>query len=105
MERLYWKTDKEKIEQFIKEIPSKYLLGRFRSTGKIPFRDLPGKIHAWDLKTTINWRGYTFSVSRKTLKKEMRVREERGEIQYTRLSIHTWNAKYKIVKSCKNSNK
>lgn len=95
---LFWKTDKDKIQQILNKIPSKYLLGRFRDTSKqmsLTNWVLPRETHSWDFKTTINYDGYTFSVSRKTLKQEIRKRED---IKLVRLNIFSWRTKYMIEK-------
>lgn len=46
-------------------MPSKYLLGRYRASGFSKGNNRASK------KTIVNWKGYTFSVSRKTLYKEL----------------------------------
>jgi len=95
---LFWKTDKDKIQQILNKIPSKYLLGRFRDTSKqmsLTNWVFPKETHSWDFNTTINYDGYTFSVSRKTLKQEIR---KRDDIKLIRLDIHSWRTKYIIEK-------
>jgi len=102
---LFWKTDKDKIKQILNEIPSKYLLGRFRDTSKqmkISYFVIPSETHSWDVTTRINYGGYTFSVSRKTLKQEI---SKRDDIKLVRLSIFSERTKYIIEKPKKKKRK
>lgn len=102
---LFWETDKDKIKQILNKIPSKYLLGRFRDTSKqmsLTNWCFPNETHSWDFKTTINYDGYTFSVSRKTLKQEIRKRED---IKLVRLNIFSWQTKYIIENPNKKKHK
>jgi len=93
LEKIFWKNDKERIKQFIKEIPSKYLLGRYRSSKKLSIDGFDSSPHVWSL-VTVNWKGFTFSVSRKTLQKEL---WERKDIKLIRLNPYSWNSKYFVI--------
>lgn len=96
MKELFWKTDKDKIIEIVNKIPSKYLLGRFRDTShqmKLYNFVFPKKSHAGDFETTINYGGYTFSVTRQILKNEIR---KRNDIKLVRLDPCSERTKYII---------
>lgn len=67
--RLYWKDNKEKIMELISDMPTKYLIGRINECKRNCDYGLD------HVKATrivrVNWRGYTFTVSQKTLDNEL----------------------------------
>lgn len=67
--RLYWKDNKEKIMELISDLPTKYLIGRINECK----RNCDYSVD--HVKATrivrVNWRGYTFTVSQKTLDDEL----------------------------------
>lgn len=67
--RLYWSIDKEKIKHILSRVNVKYLMGLIRQF-ILPYDD-------WDIITTedlrifIRYDGYQFTVSEKTIIKEL----------------------------------
>ena len=71
--RLYWNTDKEKIKHILSRVNVKYLRGLIRQF-IIPYNDWD-TIAAKDLRLFIRYDGYQFTVSEKTVIKELYRRE------------------------------
>lgn len=67
--RLYWSTDKEKIKHILSRVNVKYLRGLIRQF-IIPDNDWD-TIAAKDLRLFIRYDGYQFTVSKKTVIKEL----------------------------------
>jgi len=69
--RLYWKTDKEQINNILQRIPDKYLISLIKQTRAIDYPNEKSLVYA-------NYDGCRFKVSAKSLKKES-VRRGLGE--------------------------
>lgn len=72
--RLYWNTDKEKIKHILSRVNVKYLRGLIRRF-MIPYNDRD-TIARNDLRLFIRYDGYQFTVSEKTIIKELYRRGE-----------------------------
>ena len=67
--RLYWNTDKEKIKHILSRVNVKYLKGLIRQF-ILPHNDYD-TIALKDLRLFIRYDGYQFTVSEKTIIKEL----------------------------------
>ena len=67
--RLYWSTDKEKIKHILSRVNVKYLRGLIRQF-ILPYSDYD-TIAVKDLRLFIRYDGYQFTVSEKTVIKEL----------------------------------
>ena len=66
--RLYWKDNKEKIMELISDLPTKYLIGRINTCKRDEYAYKTLKEHRI---VVVNWKGYTFLASQKTLEDEL----------------------------------
>ena len=66
--RLYWKDNKEKIKELISDLPTKYIIGRINSCKRADSAFDTLKEHRI---VKVNWKGYTFLASQKTLEDEL----------------------------------
>ena len=90
LKRLYWKTDSEKIIELLETLPTKYLIGRINTCK----RDM-GCEKKDSRIVVINWKGFTFTASQKTLENELLTEKRRYEI-YCR-----WNFDNPIGRICR----
>jgi hypothetical protein len=90
LKRLYWKTDSEKIKELISTLPTKYLIGRINKCK----REVAGDRKERRI-VTVNWKGYTFLTSQKTLEDELLCGNRNNEI-YGR-----WNFDNPIGRICR----
>ena len=72
--RLYWKDNKEKIMELISDLPTKYLIGRINTCKRDDYAYETLKEHRI---VTVNWKGYTFLASQKTLEDELWINKKR----------------------------
>lgn len=86
MVQLFWKTDRELLQQLVKDLPSKYILGRYRAATR-SFHRNPS--------VTIVWKGYTFSISQKALKRELFQRKDIELYYFTKQ--HLSDVKYFVT--------
>jgi hypothetical protein len=92
LKKLYWKTDSEKIKELISTLPTKYLIGRINTCK----RDCNMNCKKKDSRiVVINWKGFTFTASQKTLENELLCANRRSEI-YCR-----WNFDNPIGRICR----
>lgn len=75
LKRLYWKTDSEKIKELISTLPTKYLIGRINTCKRNVCAD--EKVNRI---VPINWKGFTFTASQKTLEDELFRTNRKDEI-------------------------
>lgn len=112
--RLYWKSDKEQIMQIMHHLNIKYLLSLYK---KAIHKEHDEAAWTWDYPTEddmkiayisvyqmVNYDGYQFQASVKTLKDELKRREEIGEVipvNYTLPNGRTFKMKWQINKNLK----
>lgn len=72
--RIYWKDNKEKIMELISDLPTKYLIGRINTCKRDYYAYKTLKEHRI---VAVNWRGYRFLASQKTLENELWVNKKR----------------------------
>lgn len=112
--RLYWKSDKEQIMQIMHHLNIKYLLSLYK---KAIHKEHDEAAWTWDYPTVddmkiayisvyqmVNYDGCQFQASVKTLKDELKRREEIGEVipvNYTLPNGRTFKMKWKINKDYK----
>ena len=112
--RLYYKSDKEQIMQIIHHLNIKYLLSLYKKAIHAQHASLAGTlVHPMkvDMKTAyisvyqmVNYDGCRFQASVKTLKDELKRREEIGEIipvNHTTPNGRTIRINWKINKEYK----
>ena len=90
LKKLYWKADSEKIKELISTLPTKYLIGRINACK----RECNNCEKKDSRIVVINWKGFTFTASQKTLENELLCANHRGEI-YGR-----WNFDNPIGRIC-----
>lgn len=105
LKRLYWKSDKEQIMQIMHHLNIKYLLSLYK---KAIHNEHAEAAYTWDMKTTyisvyqmVNYDGCRFQASAKTLKDELKRREEIGEVipvNYTLPNGRTFKINWQINK-------
>lgn len=112
--RLYWKSDKDQILQIMHHLNIKYLLSLYKKaiheehveaywTWYYPTED-DMKIAYTSVYQMVNYDGCRFQASVKTLKDELKRREEIGEvipINYTLPNGRTFKMKWQINKDYK----
>lgn len=112
--RLFYKTDKEQIMQIMHHLNIKYLLSLYKKAIHVQRATLA---ETWDCQTEVdmktayisvyqmvNYDGCRFQASVKTLKDELKRREEIGEvipINYTLPNGRTFKMKWQINKDYK----
>lgn len=97
LKKLYWKTDREKIEEILKSLNPKYLLGRLeyhdpwkkRNYAKEEEEREAGKKYT----VTINYNGYTFECSKRTLTKECERRAFEENTMEAIPDYRLWNSR------------
>ena len=115
--RLFYKTDKEQIMQIMHNLNIKYLLSLYK---KAIHEERIGIAWTWDYPTEDDWKtayisvyqtvkydGCQFQASVKTLKDELKRREEIGEvisINHETPNGRTVKIKWQINKDYKNNN-
>ena len=111
LKRLYYKTDKEQIMQIMHHLNMKYLLSLYKKAIHAQHATLAGdceyptKVDAYiSVYQMVNYDGCRFQASVKTLKDELKRREEIGEIipvNYTLPNGRTFKMKWQINKDYK----